>query len=61
MTLDDTTDTSLYLTDDSVADAVNNLYNAGLISVTGAASPFPRPTGMPQVLHGDCPASRNVA
>jgi hypothetical protein len=53
MTLDDTTDTSLYLTDDSVADAVNNLYNAGLISVTGAASPFPRPTGMPQVLHGD--------
>jgi hypothetical protein len=53
MTLDDTTDTSLYLTDDWVADAVNNLYSAGLIQVTGAASPFPRPTGMPQVLHGD--------
>jgi hypothetical protein len=31
----------------------NNLYNASLIQVTGAASPFPRPTGMPQVLHGD--------
>lgn len=53
MTVDDTTETSLYLTDDTVADALNNLYNAGLISVTGAASPFPRPTGMPQVLHGD--------
>lgn len=53
MTVDDTSATSLYLTDDSVADAINNLYNAGLISVSSAASPFPRPTGMPQVLHGD--------
>jgi hypothetical protein len=53
LTVDDTTETSLYLTDDTVADALNNLYNAGLVSVTGAASPFPRPTGMPQVLHGD--------
>jgi hypothetical protein len=51
--VDDTTETSLYLTDDSVADAINNLSAAGKISVTGAAAPFPRPTGMPQVLHGD--------
>lgn len=51
--VDDTTETSLYLTDDSVADAINNLYAAGKISVTGAAAPFPRPTGMPEVLHGD--------
>lgn len=51
--VDDTTETSLYLTDDAVADAINNLAAAGKISVTGAASPFPRPTGMPQVLHGD--------
>lgn len=27
LTVDDTTATSLYLTDDSVADAINNLYN----------------------------------
>jgi hypothetical protein len=51
--VDDTTETSLYLTDDSVADAINNLAAANKITVTGAASPFPRPTGMPQVLHGD--------
>jgi hypothetical protein len=53
--VDDTTETSLYLTDDTVADAINNLYAApgNLITVTGQASPFPRPTGMPQVLHGD--------
>lgn len=53
LTVDDTTETSLYLTDDTVADAINNLYLSGNISVSGAASPFPRPTGMPQVLHGD--------
>jgi hypothetical protein len=55
LTVDDTSETSLYLTDDTVADAINNLYSApgNLITVTGAASPFPRPTGMPQVLHGD--------
>jgi len=53
LTVDDTSDTSLYLTDDAVADAINNLYASGKITVTGAASPFPRPTGMPQVLHGD--------
>ena len=53
LTVDDTSDTSLYLTDDSVADAINNLYAAGKITVSSAASPFPRPTGMPEVLHGD--------
>jgi len=51
--VDDTTETSLYLIDDSVADAINNLYAAGKIAVSGAAAPFPRPTGMPEVLHGD--------
>jgi hypothetical protein len=51
--IDDTSDTSLYLTDDSVADAINTLAAAGKITVTGAASPFPRPTGSPEVLHGD--------
>jgi hypothetical protein len=53
LTVDDTSDTSLYLADDAVADAINNLYNAGKITVSGQASPFPRPTGMPSVLHGD--------
>jgi hypothetical protein len=53
LTVDDTTATSLYLTDDSVADAINNLYNAGKITVSSAAAPFPRPTGMPHVAHGD--------
>jgi hypothetical protein len=51
--VDDTSATSLYLTDDAVADAINTLYAAGKISVSSAASPFPRPTGVPQVLHGD--------
>lgn len=51
--VDDTSATSLYLTDDTVADAINNLYASNKIAVSGAASPFPRPTGMPQVLHGD--------
>lgn len=53
LTVDDTTATSLYLTDDAVADAINNLYVSGKITVSSAASPFPRPTGMPSVLHGD--------
>jgi len=53
LTLDDTTDTSLYLTDDDVADAVNTLYLSGMITVTSYNTPFPRPTGTPQVLHGD--------
>jgi hypothetical protein len=51
--VDDTSSTSLYLTEDSVADAINNLYNAGKIHVTSYALPFPRPTGVPQLLHGD--------
>lgn len=51
--VDDTSETSLYLTDDTVADAINNLYASLKITVSGQASPFPRPTGMPQVLHGD--------
>jgi microcystin-dependent protein len=53
ITVDDTSDTSLYLTDDVVADAVNNLYIAGKITVTSAADPFPRPTGTPNLIHGD--------
>jgi hypothetical protein len=53
LTVDDTSATSLYLTDDAVADAINNLYVSGKITVSSAAAPFPRPTGMPQVLHGD--------
>jgi hypothetical protein len=53
LTVDDTTETSLYLTDGTVADAINNLYASGNVLVSDAATPFPRPTGMPQVLHGD--------
>jgi hypothetical protein len=53
LTVDDTSATSLYLTSDVVADALNNLYNSGKITVSGQALPFPRPTGTPQVLHGD--------
>lgn len=55
LTVDDTSATSLYLTDDSVADAINTLYAASpaKITVSGAASPFPRATGVPEVLHGD--------
>jgi hypothetical protein len=44
LTVDDTSATSLYLTSDDVADALNNAYNTGKIQVSGAASPFPRPT-----------------
>jgi hypothetical protein len=53
LTVDDTTATSLYLTDDAVADAINNLSNSGKIVCTSTAAPFPRPTGVPQILHGD--------
>jgi hypothetical protein len=52
LTIDDTTATSLYLTNDAVADAVNNAAQNGQILVTGAADPFPRPTGEPKLLHG---------
>jgi len=53
ITVDDTSATSLYLTDDAVADAINNLASSTKITVTGAADPFPRPTGVPTLLHGD--------
>lgn len=53
LTVDDTTQTSLYLTDDSVANAINALTAAGKITVTSAALPFPRPTGSPAIDHGD--------
>jgi hypothetical protein len=52
LTIDDTSATSLYLSDDGVADAVNNAYLAGQIAVSNQAQPFPRPTGVPQLLHG---------
>jgi hypothetical protein len=55
LTVDDTTATSLYLADDSVADAINFLYaqSPAKITVSGQAQPFPRPTGTPNVVHGD--------
>jgi hypothetical protein len=55
LTVDDTSATSLYLTDDSVADSINFLYtqSPAKITVSNAAAPFPRPTGKPDVLHGD--------
>src|SRR5712691_12635658 len=55
LTVDDTSATSLYLTDDAVADAINTLYSAipAKILVSGAAAPFPRATGEPTILHGD--------
>lgn len=51
--VDDTTATSLYLTSDLVADAINNAAATNKIAVSGQAQPFPRPTGVPQLLHGD--------
>ncbi len=51
--VDDTSDTSLYLTDDGVADAINTLAAAAKITVSSEAQPFPRPTGSPEVLHGN--------
>jgi microcystin-dependent protein len=53
LTVDDTTATSLYLTSDAVADAINNLSASAKITVSSAAQPFPRPTGVPQLMHGD--------
>ena len=51
--VDVTTNTSLYLTDDAVADSLNNLVASAKITVTNPPSPFPRATGIPQILHGD--------
>src|SRR2546427_8269360 len=53
LTVDDTSATSLYLTDDTVADSINTLVASGKITQTGAAPPFPRATGEPTILHGD--------
>jgi hypothetical protein len=55
LSVDDTTATSLYLSDDGVADAINFLYASvpAKVTVSGQASPFPRPTGTPGLLHGD--------
>lgn len=53
LTVDDTTETSLYLANDAVADAINNLWAASKITVSSAAAPFPRPTGVPTLFHGD--------
>jgi hypothetical protein len=53
LTVDDTTATSLYLSDDGVADAINTLYASGKVLVSSYALPFPRPTGDPLVYHGD--------
>jgi microcystin-dependent protein len=53
LVVDVTSNVSLYLTDDTVADALNNLYVSGKIMVTNQPAPFPRATGVPQILHGD--------
>jgi hypothetical protein len=55
LTIDDSSATSLYLLDDSVADAVAFLQAQGKITVGSvtAGIPFPRATGVPDVLHGD--------
>lgn len=53
LTVEDVHETSLYLADDAVADAINYLYANGKITVASQAQPFPRPTGKPDLLHGD--------
>jgi hypothetical protein len=53
LTVDDVSQTSLYLTDDAVADSINTLYQSGKITVTSPNPPFPRATSSPEVLHGD--------
>lgn len=53
ITIDTTTNASLYLTVDAVADVVNALYVAGFITVVNPPTPFPRVTGVPEILHGD--------
>ncbi len=53
LTVDDTSETSLYLTDDAVAEAISSAYLAGRITVDSAAPPFPRPTASPALLYGD--------
>lgn len=53
LTVEDVHETSLYLADDEVADAINYLYANLKITVSSQAQPFPRPTGKPDLLHGD--------
>jgi len=53
LVVDITTNESLYLNDDSVAAALNNYYVANKIQVSSPPPVFPRPTGTPQLLHGD--------
>jgi hypothetical protein len=53
LAVDDTSDTSLYLLRDDVADTINTLVQSQQITVNGANTPFPRPTGVPTVYHGD--------
>jgi hypothetical protein len=55
VTIDTTTNASLYLTDDAFADIINALYGANpqAITVSNPPTPFPRVTGVPQLLHGD--------
>ncbi len=76
LTVDDTSATSLYLLDDTVADALNNLYNSGKITVSGQALPFrvrpgrrrscteaahPRGTSMPRRAPPTCDATTRAA
>jgi len=51
LTIDDTSETSLYLLDDDLANAVRDAAAAGVIQVSSAAKPFPRPTGSPELLY----------
>lgn len=51
--MDDTSDTSLYLIRDDVADAVSALVSSGMITVSSTAPEYPRATGVPGLLHGD--------
>jgi hypothetical protein len=55
VTIDTTTNASLYLTDDHFADIVNQLLALGFVTYTPGTqpTPFPRVTGVPQILHGD--------
>jgi hypothetical protein len=53
LTVDDTSDTSLYLTDEDVANAINSLSAAGRIVVSGASSAFPISLESPSFLFGD--------
>jgi hypothetical protein len=51
--VDDTSETSLYLTNDAVANAIHAAYSAGVVTVSGAATTFPRPTAGPEILFSD--------